>query len=58
MGRVDYFEYIIVMRTDRHFYRTFAEKVPYVVSRAVNIPPVHVKNDVGGISVDDKVARN
>lgn len=30
----------------------------YVAFHTVNIPSVHVKNDVGGISVDDKVARN
>lgn len=36
------------------FTTRFAEKYR-MSSRAVNIPPVHVKNDVGGISVDDKV---
>lgn len=55
--RVDIPGYIIILRPDHLFYRTFAEKYR-MLSHAVNIPPVHVKNDVGGISVDDKVARN
>lgn len=58
MGRVNFPGNIIVLHTDPRFYRTIAEKCR-MLSRAVNNPlDVHVKNDVGGISVDDKITGN
>lgn len=48
-----------IKATDRHFYRKNCRmSAACMSSRAINIPSVHVKNDVGGISMDDKVTHN
>lgn len=58
-GKSQFSWYIIVLTAT---FTTFAEKCRMSIARmsfrVVNIPSVHVKHDVGGISVDDKVARN